>query len=90
MFLVTVYFFSCNASNAIPLKSVLMNNQKCKIKPGIIDINSNEHLLYSYSIQVNKCIGSCNNINDLYLSKFVLDVVKNINIKVFNSMSRTN
>ena len=31
MFVVTMYFFSCNALNAIPLKYISMNNQECRI-----------------------------------------------------------
>ena len=38
--------------------------KKVKIRPEIININSNEPFFYSYSILVNKCSGSCNNIND--------------------------
>ena len=33
---------------------------------------------------------SCNNINDLYATMCVPDVVKNLNVKVFNLMSGTN
>ena len=43
-----------------------MNHQKCKIKTKIIDINNNEPLFYPYSIDVNKCSDSCNDINDPY------------------------
>ena len=67
-----------------------MNNQKCKIKPEIVNINNNEPLFYPYSIKVNKCSGSCHNINDRYAKLCVPDVVKNMNVKVFNLMSRTN
>ena len=77
--------FSCNA-----LKCVSMNNQECKIRPEIIDINSNEPTFYPYSIKVNKRSGSCNNINKQYSKLCVPDVAKNINVKVFNLMSRTN
>ena len=52
-------FFSCNV-----LKCVLMNNQECKIRPEIININGTEPSFYHYTILVNKCSGSCNNIND--------------------------
>ena len=76
--------------NAVPLKSVSINNQECKIRPEIININSNNPSFYSYSIKVNKCRGSCNNINDPYSKLCVPDVVKNMNVKVFNLMSRTN
>ena len=78
-------FFSCNA-----LKCVSMNNQECKIRPEIININSNEPSFYPYMILVNKLSGSYNNINDPYAKLRVSDVVKNMNIKVFNLMLGTN
>ena len=44
----------------------------------------------SYSIKINKCSGSCNNINDPFAKLYVPDIVKNINVKIFNLMSRIN
>ena len=67
-----------------------MNNQECKIRPEIINVNTNEPVLYPFSIKVRKCSGSCNNINDPYAKLYVSDFVKNINTKVFNLMSRIN
>ena len=67
-----------------------MNNQKCKIRSKIININSNEPILYPYSILVNKCKGSCSKTNDPYAKLCVPNVIKNMNIKVFNLLSRTN
>ena len=48
--------------------------------------------LLPYSINVNKCSDSCNNINinDPYSTLCVADAVKNINARVFNLLSRTN
>ena len=66
-----------------------MNNQKCKIRPQI-NINSNEPLFYPYRVKINECSGNCNNINDPYAKLCVPDFVKNINVRVFNLMSRTN
>ena len=80
---------SVNSLNAFP-KCISMNNQECKIRPGIININSNEPLFYPYNIKVNKCSGSCNNVNDPYSNLCVSYVVKNMNIKVFNLVSRIN
>ena len=37
-----------------------------------------------------KCSGSCNNINNPYAKLCLPDVVKNLNVKVFNLMPRTN
>ena len=53
-----------------------MNNQECKIRPQIVNINSNEPLFYPYSVKINKCIGSCNNINDWYAKLCVPDIIK--------------
>ena len=52
-------FFSCNA-----LKFVSINNQQCKVIPAIMNINNREPSFYPDSVPVNKCSGSCNNIND--------------------------
>ena len=49
--------------NAIPLSCISMNNQKYKVRPEIINVNSNEPVFYSFSIKTSKCSGSCNNIN---------------------------
>ena len=67
-----------------------MNNQECKIRPEIINLNTNEPLFYPYSIKINKCKGSCNTIKDQYAKIRVPDNIKNTNVKVFNLMSRTN
>ena len=55
-----------------------------------MNINSNESLFYPYSILVNKCSGSCNDINNPYAKLCVPDSVKSMNIKVFDQMSRIN
>ena len=83
-------FFSCNVLNVDPLKCFSMNNQEWKLRTKIIDINNNEPSFYPYSIKVNKCSGSCNSINNPYAKLRVTDVAKNINVKVFNLISRTN
>ena len=72
------------------LSCVLMNNQECKVRPKIVDINSNSPMFYPFSIKVNKCSGNCNNVNNLYAKICVLDTVKDLNVKIFNLMSRTN
>ena len=63
-----------------------MNNQECKIRTRIIDINNNEPTFYPFSIKVNEYGGNCNDINDPYAKLCVPDVIKNINVKVFSLM----
>ena len=67
-----------------------MNNQECKVRSQIVNVNSNEPVFYPFSINPSKCGGKYNNINDPYVKICVPDVVKNLNVKVFNLMSRTN
>ena len=90
IFVSRIMFFSCNLSNVIPLECVSMNNPECKVRPQIFNVISNEPVFYPFSIKTSKCNGSCNNVNDPYAKLCVSDAVKNINIKVFNLMSRTN
>ena len=47
-------------------------------------------LFFPFSIKTSKSSGSCNNINHPYAKICVPDVVKILNVKVFNRMSRTN
>ena len=49
-----------------PLSCISMNNQECKVRPEIINVNSDEPVFYPFSIKTSKCSGSCNNINDPY------------------------
>ena len=66
-----------------------MKNQECKVRPKIVDINSNP-IFYFLSIKINKCSGSCNNINNPYAKIYVPGVIKDLNVKVFNLLSKTN
>ena len=66
------------------------NSQECKVRPEIVNVNCNEPLFYPFSIKTSNCSGSCNNINDSYAKLCVPHVVKSLNIKVFNLMSRNN
>ena len=73
-----------NFTNALDCISI--KNSECKVRSEIININSNNPMFYPFSIKVNKC----NDINDPYAKICVFDIVKNLNVKVFNLMSRTN
>ena len=81
MFFAAMTFFGFNVLNANSLECVSMNNLKCKARPKIIDDNNNEPVFYPYSIKVNKCSGSYNNINDPYAKLCVSDIFRNINVK---------
>ena len=67
-----------------------MNNQECKTSPQIANVNSDMPVFFPFTIETSKRSESCNNINDPYANFFVPDVVKNLNVKMFNLRSRTN
>ena len=73
-----------NPLSATSLSCISINNQKCKVRPEIINVNSDEPVFYPFSIKTSKCSGSCNNINDPYAKLCVPDVVKNLNVRAFN------
>ena len=77
-------------TNVSSLICIQMNNQPCKARPEIINVSSNDPIFYPFSFKTSKFSGNCNNINDPYAKIFVPDVVKDLNVKVFNLMSRTN
>ena len=94
-FIKTVFFIGLtilsNFTNVNSLlKCISMKNQECKTRPQVVNINGNNPIFYPFSIKTSKCSGNCNNITYPYAKMCVLDVVKNLKVKVFNLMSRTN
>ena len=83
-----VIMLSSILSSINSLKCILINNQKRKVRPEIVNVNSKEPIFYPYSIRASKCSGSCNNINDPYAKMCVSDAIKSLNVKVFDLNSR--
>ena len=69
--------FLSSLVSTTPLSCISMNNQACKVRPEIINLNSNEPVFYPFNIKTSKYSGSCNNINDPYAKICVPDIVKN-------------
>ena len=68
--------FLSSLVSTTPLSCISIKNQECKVRPKIVDINSNNSIFYPFSIKINKCSGSCNNINNPNAKICVLDVIK--------------
>ena len=62
VFYIGLLFLSSLVSTT-PLSCIWMNNLECKVRPEIINVKSDEPVLYPFSIKTSKCSGSCNNIN---------------------------
>ena len=77
-----------NFTNA--LECISMKNQEFIVRPEIVDINITNPIFHPFSVKINICSDNYNNINDPYARVCVPVTVKNLNVKVFNLMSRTN
>ena len=89
IFISALMYFN-NLSSVNSLECISMKNQECKVRPEIVNINSNNPIFYPFSIKINKCSGSCNKFNNPYAKMCVSDVMKALNVRVLNLMSRTN
>ena len=55
------------------LECIATKKEECKVRPEI-DIYSNNPIFYPFSIEVNKCNGNCNDINDPYARMCIPDM----------------
>ena len=85
-----ISLFSIIKTKALECVSVV--NQKCMPRPKILDVNEGvgEALFYPYNVLVNKCSGSCNTLDDPMVRICVPNIIKNVNIKVYNFSVRLN
>ena len=74
------------------LECLSVINQKCMPRPKILDVNEGvgEALFYPYNVLVNKCSGSCNMLDDPIAKMCIPNIIKNVNIKVYNFLMRLN
>ena len=74
------------------LECVSVVNQKCMPRPKILYINEGvgEALCYPYNVQVNKCSGSCNTLDNLMAKLCVPGIIKRVNMQVYNFLMRLN
>ena len=72
------------------LNCISMNNQECNTRQQVVNVNGDGPVFFPSSIKTSKCSCGFNNINHSYERICVPDVVKNLNVKGFNLMSRTN
>ena len=54
-FFTAIIFFSFNVLNENSIECVSMNNQECRIRTEITNLNTNESLFYPYSFKINRC-----------------------------------
>ena len=85
-----IVLFSIIKTKALECLSV--TNQECMPRPKILDANEGvgEALFYPYNVLVNKCSGSCNTLDDPIAKMCVPNIIKRVNMKVYNFLMRLN
>ena len=75
-------------------KCVLFSNQKCKIQPTLFNIHPNEYSqefhYYPFAVKLDKCVGSCNTLNDLSNKVCIPNKIEDINLSIFNMITGIN
>ena len=74
--------FLLNLTSVNLLSCISMNNQECKVRPQIVNVNGDDPVFFPFSIKTSKCSGSCNNINNPCAKLCLPDVAKILNEKV--------
>ena len=69
------------------LESLSVINQKCMPRPKILDVGA---LFYPYNVLVNKCNGSCDTLDNPMAKLCVPNIIKRVNMKVYNFLMRLN
>ena len=58
MFFFTGIAFLSTLTSVNLLSCISMNNQECKVRPQIVNVNSDEPVFYPFSIKTSKCSGT--------------------------------
>ena len=85
-----ISLFSIIKTKALECVSVV--NQKCMPRRKILDVNEGvgEALFYPYNVLVNKCSGSCNTLDNPMPKLCVSNIIKRVNMKVYNFLMMLN
>ena len=75
-------------------KCVSLSNQKCMTQATLIDLHPNEYSQefhsYAFAVILDRCVGSCNTLNDLCNKVCVPNKTEDLNLSVFNMITRIN
>ena len=81
-----------NASNHT--KCVLLSSQIRMIQRSLINLHPNEDSqefhYYPFAVKVDRCVGSCNTLNDLSNNVCAPNKTEELNLSVFNMITEIN
>ena len=75
-------------------KCVSLINQKCWIQPTLINLHPNEYSqefhYYPFVVKLDRCVGSCNTLNNLSNKLCIPNKTKDLNLSMFNIITGIN
>ena len=75
-------------------KSESLSNQKCEIQPTLINLHLNEYSqeLHNHplAVKLDRCVGSCNILNDLSNQVCVQNKTEDLNLSMFSMITGIN
>ena len=66
---------------------LLLKNQERRVRKVIID---NDYMTFPYKIEIDRCIGSCNDKDNPHFKVCLPDSIKNTGVKSFDLLSNKN
>ena len=69
-------------------QNVSLNNEPCMTRSTLIDLIHVELNYYSFMISIDKCNGSCNSVDDLFMERCIQRETKDVNAEVFNMIAK--
>ena len=72
----------------------MLSNQKCEIQPKLINLHTNEYSqkfhYHPFAVKLNRCVGSCNTLNNLYNKLYVPNKTEDLYLSVLNMITGIN
>ena len=72
----------------------MLSNQKCEIQPTLINLHTNEYSqefhYHPFAVKLNRCVGSCNTLNNLYNKLYVPNKTEDLYLSVLNMITGIN
>ena len=75
-------------------KCISLSNEKCQTQPTFINLHSNEYSqefhYYQFAVKLDRCVGSCNTLNDLSNKVCIPDKTEGLNLSMFSMITGIN
>ena len=75
-------------------KCVLLSSQKCMTQRNLINLHPNEYCqefhYYPFVVKWDRCVGSCNTLNDISNKLCLTNKTEDLNLSVFDKVAGIN